>query len=155
AGEVIGIVSHIISKSGGNEGLGFVVTMKTARQILIEHKSVWGGLESTLLTGALAEIFNVPGGAGYLVKTVAKDSPAWHAGVLGGDRVATIDGQDHRAPGRQGDRADRQDSVTDVLQASAGAVELLADIRLSILRRIALPEPASRCPSDVSAESSS
>src|SRR5678816_3363840 len=98
AGEVIGIVSHIISKSGGNEGLGFVVTMKTARQILIERKSVWGGLEGTLLTGELAEIFNVPGGAGYLVKTVAKDSPAWHAaehaGVLGGDRVATINGQD-------------------------------------------------------------
>ena len=94
AGEVIGIVSHIISKSGGNEGLGFVVTMKTARQILIEKKYVWGGLEGTLLTGELAEIFNVPGGAGYLVKTVAKDSPAWHAGVLGGDRMATVNGQD-------------------------------------------------------------
>src|SRR5215470_17980805 len=86
AGEVIGIVSHIISKSGGNEGLGFVVTMRTAREILIERKSVWGGLEGTLLTGDLAEIFNVPGNAGYLVKTVAKDSPAWHAGVQGGDR---------------------------------------------------------------------
>jgi S1-C subfamily serine protease len=94
AGEVIGIVSHIISKSGGNEGLGFVVTMKTAHQILIEKKYVWGGLEGTLLTGELAEIFNVPGGAGYLVKTVAKDSPAWHAGVLGGDRIATVNGQD-------------------------------------------------------------
>jgi len=94
AGEVIGIVSHIISKSGGNEGLGFVVTMKTARQILIEKKYVWGGLEGTLLTGELAEIFNIPGGAGYLVKTVAKDSPAWHAGVLGGDRMATVNGQE-------------------------------------------------------------
>ena len=94
AGEVIGIVSHIISKSGGSEGLGFVVTIKTARQLLIERKSVWGGLEGTLLTGELAEIFNVPGGSGYLVKTVAKDSPAWHAGILGGDRVAIINGQD-------------------------------------------------------------
>src|SRR5262252_3553220 len=94
AGEVIGIVSHIISKSGGNEGLGFVVTMKTAREILIERKSVWGGLEGTLLTDELAEIFNVPGSAGYLVKTVAKDSPAWHAGVMGGDRVAVINGQE-------------------------------------------------------------
>ena len=85
AGEVVGIVSHIISKSGGSEGLGFVVTMKTARQILIEKKYVWEGLEGTLLTGELAEIFNVPGGAGYLVKTVAKDSrpgtPACSAGI--------------------------------------------------------------------------
>ena len=94
AGEVIGIVSHIISKSGGSEGLGFVVTIKTARELLLERKHVWGGLEGTILTGELAEIFNVPGGAGYLVKTVAKDSPAWHAGVLGGDRSATIGGQE-------------------------------------------------------------
>jgi serine protease Do len=31
AGEVVGVVSHNISKSGGSEGLGFVVTMKSAR----------------------------------------------------------------------------------------------------------------------------
>src|SRR6185295_6718033 len=64
AGDVIGIVSHNISKSGGSEGLGFVVTLNTAKQLLLERKSVWGGLEGTLLTGELAEIFNVPGGAG-------------------------------------------------------------------------------------------
>jgi S1-C subfamily serine protease len=93
-GEVVGIVSHNISKSGGSEGLGFVVTLKTARELLLERKSVWGGLDGMLLTGELAEVFNVPGGAGYLVKTVAKDSPAWKAGVLGGDRTATIRGQE-------------------------------------------------------------
>src|SRR5207247_324395 len=80
--------------SGGSEGLGFVVTIKTARELLIERKSIWGGLEGTMLTGDLAEIFNVPGGAGYLVKTAAKGSPAWNAGVLGGDRRAPIHGQE-------------------------------------------------------------
>jgi len=95
AGEVVGIVSHIISKSGGSEGLGFVVTMKTAQELLLgDKKSVWGGLDGTLLTAELGEIFNVPGGAGYLVKTVAKGSPAWDAGILGGDRTATIGGQE-------------------------------------------------------------
>jgi S1-C subfamily serine protease len=94
AGEVIGIVSHIISKSGGSEGLGFVVTIKTARYFLLEHRSIWGGLDGTLLTGELAEIFNVPGGTGYLVKNVAKGSPAWDAGILGGDRAATIGGRE-------------------------------------------------------------
>src|SRR2546421_890818 len=93
-GEVIGIVSHLISKSGGSEGLGFVVTMKTAKELLLETKSVWAGLEGTLLTGELAEVFNLPGGSGFMVKTVAKGSPAWTAGVLGGDRTATINGQD-------------------------------------------------------------
>src|SRR6266850_2006400 len=44
AGEVIGLVSHNISKSGGSEGLGFVVTINTAKQLLLEKKSFWGGL---------------------------------------------------------------------------------------------------------------
>jgi serine protease Do len=93
SGEAIGIVSHIISKSGGSEGLGFVVTMNTARDLLLNRRSFWGGIEGTFLSGELAEILNVPGGAGYLVKTVAKDSPAWNAGVQGGDRTATIGGE--------------------------------------------------------------
>jgi serine protease Do len=92
-GEAIGIVSHIISKSGGSEGLGFVVTMNTARDLLLKQRSFWGGIEGTFVSGELAEIFNVPGGAGYLVKTVAKNSPAWNAGVQGGDRTATIGGE--------------------------------------------------------------
>lgn len=50
AGEVIGIVSHVISKSGGSEGLGFVVTMNTAKQLLLERRSIWSGLEGQLLS---------------------------------------------------------------------------------------------------------
>jgi len=94
AGEVIGIVSHNISKSGGSEGLGFVVTMKSAREFLMERKWIWVGLEGMVVTRELAEIFNVPGGSGFLVKIVPKGSPAWEMGIQGGDRTATIAGQD-------------------------------------------------------------
>ncbi len=94
AGEVIGLVSHIISKGGGSEGLGFVVTMKSAREFLMDRKWVWVGLEGIVVTDELAEIFNVPGGSGFLVKTVPKGSPAWEMGIQGGDRTATITGQD-------------------------------------------------------------
>jgi serine protease Do len=38
-------VSHNISKGGGSEGLGFVVTLNTAKQLLLEKKSFWSGLE--------------------------------------------------------------------------------------------------------------
>jgi len=37
AGEVIGIVSHNISKSGGSEGLGFGVTVNAAKHLLWER----------------------------------------------------------------------------------------------------------------------
>ena len=94
AGEVIGIVSHNISKSGGSEGLGFVVSSNSARQLLLERKSFWSGIEGMLVSGELAEILNVPQPAGYLVKAVAKDSPAWLLGVQGGDRIAKIGGEE-------------------------------------------------------------
>jgi S1-C subfamily serine protease len=93
-GQVIGIVSHNISRSGGAEGLGFVVTSNSARRLLFERKTFWTGVEGQIVTGELAEIFNVPQPAGFLVKTVAKDSPAWLAGIQGGDRVARISEED-------------------------------------------------------------
>ena len=94
AGEVIGIVSHNISKSGGSEGLGFVVTMNTARALLLQKKSFYGGLEGQFLSDDLADLLNVPNNmSGYLVKSVAKDSPGDEAGLRGGTRLVTIDGQ--------------------------------------------------------------
>ena len=94
AGEVIGIVSHIISKSGGNEGLGFVVTTKSARYFLMEREWAWLGLEGTVVNGELGEIFNVPGGSGLLLSVVPMGSPAWDMGLAGGDRTATIGGRE-------------------------------------------------------------
>lgn len=94
AGEVIGIVSHNISKSGGSEGLGFLVTINTAKQLLLAKRSFWAGLEGQILSDDLADLLNLPPGSlGYLVKTVAKGSPAEDVGIRGGTRVAVIDGQ--------------------------------------------------------------
>jgi S1-C subfamily serine protease len=93
AGDVIGIVSHNISKGGGSEGLGFVVTINTAKDLLLARRSIWTGLEGHTLSGDLAAIFNLPQPEGFLVKTVAKGSPAAEAGIRGGNRTATIDGQ--------------------------------------------------------------
>ena len=93
AGEVIGLVSHNISKGGGSEGLGFVVTMKSARYFLMEREWAWVGLEGRVVTDELAEILNVPGGSGFLVSVVPMGSPAWNMGIQGGDRIATIRGE--------------------------------------------------------------
>ncbi|MGH7388627.1 MAG: S1C family serine protease [Candidatus Rokuibacteriota bacterium] len=94
AGEVIGLVSHNISKSGGSEGLGFVVTGNTARQLLIEKRSIWSGLEAQLLSNRQADILNLPPKRlGLIIKTVAKESPAEAMGLRGGSELATIDGQ--------------------------------------------------------------
>ena len=89
-GEVIGIVSHILSKSGGFEGLGFAVTVNTARNLLLDNKGVWTGMEGKILAGDIAKLFNVPQDAGLLVERVAQDSPAAKAGLQGGNINAII-----------------------------------------------------------------
>src|SRR4029453_12874733 len=94
AGEVIGIVSQNISKSGGSEGLGFLVSINRAAKLLVPRKVFWGALQGVLLTGDLAAIFNVPAPAGFLVKTVAQDSMAWRMGLQGGNKVVTIGGKE-------------------------------------------------------------
>src|SRR5262249_48596347 len=40
-GEVIGIVSNIMSRSGGSEGLAFASTSNTARRLLLDQKTFW------------------------------------------------------------------------------------------------------------------
>jgi S1-C subfamily serine protease len=94
-GEVIGIVSHNISKSGGSDGLGFVVTLNTARQLLLEKRSFWSDLEGVVLNDELADLLNLPNRAsGFIVKTVAKGSPADQFGLRGATQVVIISGQE-------------------------------------------------------------
>jgi len=92
-GEVIGIVSHNISKSGGSEGLGFVVTINTAKKLLLEKRSFWAGLEGQVLTDEQADLLNLPpGSTGFIIKTVAKGSPAEAMGLRGATMVANLGG---------------------------------------------------------------
>jgi S1-C subfamily serine protease len=106
-GKVIGIVSHIFSYSGGSEGLGFAVSINTARHLLLEQGSVWTGLEAYLVSGNLAKALNVPQEAGLLIQRVAADSPGYRLGLrpgvipveiagkhllLGGDIVLEVKG---------------------------------------------------------------
>jgi S1-C subfamily serine protease len=93
AGDLIGIVSHNISKSGGSEGLGFVVTANTFRHLLIEKTRRWYGLDALLVTGAMAEQLDVPQPGGFLVKKVVPDSAGSRLGLRGGNRVGLLDGQ--------------------------------------------------------------
>src|SRR2546428_14066573 len=116
-GEVIGIVSHILSHSGGSEGLGFAVTSKVARQLL-EQKSFWSGLGGFMLSGDMAQVFNPPPpGVGLLVQRVAAGSPAERMGLKAGTTRASIGDEEpgrrrRHHPGRHGDlpgRAERSD----------------------------------------------
>jgi serine protease Do len=94
SGEVIGVVSHMISKSGGSEGLGFVVSSRTIRELLLEKRAYWTGADFHTLTPAEAALLNVPQRSGLLLKAVARGSPLETAGLRGGTTKGTIDGHE-------------------------------------------------------------
>ncbi len=123
AGEVIGIVSHVISKSGGSEGLGFVITANTVRKLLLEKRAFYLGVDGQIVSGAVAQVLNVPQTAGYLVKTVVKGSLGERLGLLGGERLATIEGQQIALGG-------------DILLAAQGADVLTLDDFIGAARAI-------------------
>jgi len=92
-GDLIGVVSHNISQSGGSEGLGFVVTANTVRKLLVEQHRRWYGVDVLLVTGAMAKALDVPQAGGFLVKQVVQNSPAGLLGLRGGDRIGIVEGQ--------------------------------------------------------------
>jgi S1-C subfamily serine protease len=94
AGEVVGIVSSILSQSGGSEGLGFAITINIAQHLLLAKKGFWSGIDGLLLSGEWVRIFNIPQPAGMLVQRVADNSPAASIGLIGGTYKAAIAGEE-------------------------------------------------------------
>jgi serine protease Do len=93
-GEVMGIVSNIMSRSGGSEGLAFAATSNTARRLLLEQKPFWSGIEGLLVDGNLARALNLPQSAGVLVQRVAEGSIAWRWGIHAGTLRANVEGEE-------------------------------------------------------------
>jgi serine protease Do len=90
-GEIIGIVSSILTRSGGFEGIGFAATTNVAKSLLRSRSSVYFGTESTVLPYEFARILNVPQESGLLIEHVVQESPAGKIGLRGGFRKVTIE----------------------------------------------------------------
>ena len=85
-GAVVGIVSQILSQSGGFEGVGFAVSSKVAQELMLSQEPFWSGADVYLLTDELARAFNIPQPAGMLIQHVAEGSPAAAMGL----RASTV-----------------------------------------------------------------
>jgi S1-C subfamily serine protease len=96
-GQVVGITTAIISNS---QGLGFAIPSSV---ILREINSLitdgtydqhpWLGASGTDMTYEIAKTMNVNETYGWLIAQVASDGPADDAGLQGGTRQVTVDGQ--------------------------------------------------------------
>ncbi len=98
-GEVVGVVSNILTQSGGFQGIGFASSSNITKDLLFEKKVIWNGTDVIPLTGKVAKIFNLPQESGLLVQRVVKVSPFGILGVEGGDIQMTINGEKFIAGG--------------------------------------------------------
>jgi putative serine protease PepD len=98
-GEVIGINSQIESQSGGNEGVGFAVPIKTAADVVSQLENggevhqPYLGITGEDIDPDVAQALNLPVSQGVLVARVLSGGPADDAGLKGATGQATIGGQ--------------------------------------------------------------
>lgn len=91
-GDVIGIVSFILTKSGGFDGIGFATSSNTAKEALLTSSGVLAGFEGIMLDKQTATALNFPR-PGMLVQRVVADSIIDRAGLKAGAIQAEIGGQ--------------------------------------------------------------
>jgi len=91
-GKVIGIVSFILSKSGGFNGIGFAVSINGATESLMQASDFWLGFDGILLGPEFAAAINIPQPTGMLVQHVVTGSDADKAGLRGGNIEVTMAG---------------------------------------------------------------
>lgn len=100
-GRLVGINSAIYSSSGGSNGIGFAIPanmVKVALQSAAHGgKRVelpWVGADMTAVTADMAEALGLDRPLGLLVQSVVEGSPAAKAGLVAGDVVTRLDGQE-------------------------------------------------------------
>jgi len=99
-GEVIGVNSHIYSRSGGFQGISFAIPIELAMEVAEQLRSggevsrAWLGVVIQDVTRDLAESFGMDRPEGALVAQVLPDSPAAKAGLEPGDVIVEFNGRD-------------------------------------------------------------
>lgn len=98
-GRLIGINTAILSRSGGNQGIGFAIPANLARNVmgsLIKDGHVTRGYLGVMIQDvnpALEREFKLKNTQGALVSDVSPDSPAEKAGFKSGDLIQEFNGK--------------------------------------------------------------
>ena len=99
-GEVIGINSHIYSRSGGFQGISFAIPIELAVDVADQLRDAgtvsraWLGVVIQDVTRDLAESFGMDRPEGALVAQVMPGSPAANAGFESGDVIVEFNERD-------------------------------------------------------------
>jgi serine protease Do len=106
AGELVGINTAILSRSGGYQGIGFAIPSNMARPImesLVKHGKVirgWLGVSIQNLKPEMARALGTKIQTGVLISDVTAGSPADKAGLKRGDVALKLNGEELDSTGR-------------------------------------------------------
>ena len=98
-GRLVGINTAILSRSGGNQGIGFAIPVNLARDVmgsLVKDGHVTRGYMGVMiqdLTPALAKEFKLKDPTGALIGDVTPKGPADKAGLKSGDLLVEFNGK--------------------------------------------------------------
>jgi serine protease Do/serine protease DegQ len=104
-GELVGINSAILSRTGGNIGIGFAIPVNMVHSVmdqLIKYGQVKRGILGVQLysvTPEIAKEFGLTETTGALVAGVAQGSAAEHAGIKTGDIITSLNGATMKSSG--------------------------------------------------------
>ncbi len=104
-GELVGINSAILSRTGGNIGIGFAIPVNMVRGVmdqLIRYGQVRRGVLGVQLynvTPEIAKEFGLAETSGALVAGVAQGSSAERAGIKTGDIIVSLNGTTMKSSG--------------------------------------------------------
>ncbi len=99
SGEIVGINTAIISRSGGSQGIGFAIpsnTVKMALESLLQKGRIIRGYLGIETAGLPPGEITAKEGAGVPVVSVLPESPAAEAKIQQGDVIKKFDGREVR-----------------------------------------------------------
>ena len=100
-GRLAGINTAIVSRSGGNVGIGFAIPANLARRVVegVDGGKVstvaqlaWVGASGQPVTSDIAKSLGLPRPGGVLIKDVYSGGPLARAGIKSGEVVQSVDG---------------------------------------------------------------
>lgn len=97
-GDIVGINTQIVTRSGGSNGIGFAIPANLVAQVVAQaaagkdrFERPWSGVEVQVVDASLAGALGLDLPMGVLIRSMSDDSPFAKAGLGTGDVIVAIE----------------------------------------------------------------
>jgi Do/DeqQ family serine protease len=97
SGDLVGINTQIVTRSGGSNGIGFAIPANLVKQVVAQaaagrdrFERPWSGVEVQVVDASIAQAMGLDRPMGVLIRDIHPDSPFATAGLTVGDVVIAV-----------------------------------------------------------------